>query len=151
MEIEMDDKLQRLKALAEKADTIASYEIERKRNLKRLRELFEKLQLHEKVDRFDDLFDFNAVNLAGISLQPGQLGVPFEKKYAQIIAITKVEEGGKSRSKNINLRYFGRADTLDPALRARICEFVLRWRLEKSFRGVDRYRGLLKNLETPSN
>ena len=147
----MSDKLERLKALADKAEALATYEVERKKNLKRLQTLFDRLQLAEKVARFDEIFDFKAINLSGISLTAESLGKITEGKYAQIIAITYIEEEGKRRAKNINLRYFGRVENLDPALKNDIVEFILRWRLEKSFRGVDHYRNLLKTLGNRSN
>ncbi len=139
----MSSKLDRLKALA---DEISSYEIERKKNFKRLKALFETLNLHDKVAHFDDLFDFKAINLSGISLSPETLGRVAEGKYAQIIAISYVEHDGKKRAKNISLRYFGRAEQLDEKVKNDIVEFILRWRLEKSFLGVDHYRNLLKRL-----
>ncbi|WP_353662550.1 hypothetical protein [Hydrogenimonas sp. SS33] len=147
----MSDKLDRLKALAEKAETISTYEIERKKNLKRLEGLYEKLHLQEKVETFDKLFSFNAINLSGIGLSGERLGQISEGKYAQMIAISSVEEEGRKRSKNINLRYFGRVENLEENLKRDILEFILRWRLEKSFRGVDHYRQLLKRLDAASN
>ncbi len=147
----MSDRLARLKALADEVSAISTYETERKRNLKRLRELFRNLKLEEKVPRFDDLFRFKAINLSAISLTKESLGAVAEGKYAQIIAITYIEEEGRKRAKNVNLRYFGRADALNGALKHDIVEFVLRWRLEKSFRGVDHYRELLKSLEEGSS
>ncbi len=143
----MSDKLERLKALADKAGALSSYEIERKKNLKRLKELYNSLQLFEKVPDFNDLFTFKAINLSGISLVGKTLGQIAEGKYAQIIAITYVEEEGKKRAKNINLRYFGRVENLESDRKKEIIEFILRWRLEKSFMGVDHYRRLLKSLE----
>ena len=147
----MSDRLARLKALADEVSAISTYETERKRNLKQLRELFQRLRLEEKVSDFDDLFQFKAINLSAISLTRESLGAVAEGKYAQIIAITYVEEEGRKRAKNVNLRYFGRADALEEGLKREIVEFVLRWRLEKSFRGVDHYRELLKSLEEGSS
>ena len=147
----MSDKLERLKALADKAAAIATYETERKKNLKRLEALYDKLELQNKVERFDDLFDYKAINLSGISLTEQELGKITPARYAQIIAIRYVEDRGKKRAKNVSLRYFGRVEQLDPNLKNEIVEFILRWRLEKSFRGVDHYRQLLKRLESLSN
>lgn len=143
----MSSKLDRLKALADKASAISTYEIERKKNLKRLKELFQTLQLSDKAGEFDNLFRFKAINLSAISLGTETLGKITEGKYAQIIAITYVEEEGRKRAKNINLRYFGRVENLDETVKKNIVEFILRWRLEKSFMGVDHYRELLKKLE----
>ena len=143
----MSDKLERLKALADKAGTISTYEIERKKNHKRLAELFRSLQLEEKVSDYDRLFDFKAINLSGISLGDNNLGEITPGKYAQIIAILYVEGEGRKRAKNISLKYFGRVENLDETLKNQILEFILRWRFEKSFRTVDHYRGLLKKLD----
>ena len=147
----MSSKLDRLKALADKASAISTYEIERKGNLKRLRELYDALRLSEKVERFEDLFGFKAINLSAISLGGETLGKISEGKYAQIIAIAYVEEEGKKRAKNINLRYFGRVEQLDESVKKQIVEFILRWRLEKSFMGVDHYRELLGKLDGRSD
>jgi len=147
----MSDKLERLKALADKAAAISTYETDRKKNLKRLETLYRKLELAEKVPEFASLFDFKAINLSGISLTHENLGEITPARYAQIIAITYVDDRGKKRAKNVSLRYFGRVENLDPALKEAIVEFILRWRLEKSFRGVDHYRQLLKRLESASN
>lgn len=137
----MSSKLDRLKALA---DELTSYEIERKRNLKRLKELFEALKLEEKSGGFTSIFEYKAINLSGINLTKESLGSVSEGKYAQIIGIKYIEEDGKRRAKNLNLRYFGRVESLEEKVKGMIVEFVLRWRLEKSYRGVDHYRELVK-------
>ncbi len=140
----MSSKLDRLKALA---DELTSYEVDRKKNLKRLKEIFVTLQLNDKCPEFTDIFEFKAINLSAISLTKESLGTVTEGKYAQIIGIKYIEEEGKRRAKNINLRYFGRVEQLERDLRRLIVEFVLRWRLEKSYRGVDHYRTLVKKCE----
>ncbi len=137
----MSDKLERLRALAEE---LTSYEADRKKSLKRLRELFERLELGQKCGEFYSIFDFKAINLSGINLTMESLGEITEGKYAQIIGIKYVDQEGKRRAKNINLRYFGRVEQLEKETKDLIVEFVLRWRLEKSFRGVDHYRDLVK-------
>jgi len=139
----MSNKIDRLKALANK---LTSYEIDRKKNHKRLKELFDLFELSTKVEDFNTIFEFKAVNLSGISLNNTTLGEISEGKYAQIIAITYEEEEGKKRAKNVNLKYFGRVEKLDEELKNEIIEFVLRWRLEKSFLGVDHYRKMIKEL-----
>ncbi|WP_456380433.1 hypothetical protein [Hydrogenimonas sp.] len=126
---------------------MSTYEIERRKNLKRLETLYRSLKIDEKVENFRDLFDFQAINLSAISLRKERFMETTEGKYAQIIAIAYVEERGKKRAKNLSLRYFGRVEKLDGTLKEEIVEFVLRWRLEKSFMGVDHYRELLKTLE----
>ncbi len=143
----MDNKLERLKALAKKADAIATYEIERKRNLKRLEALYAELELAQKGGPFEGIFDYSAINLTGVSLQPENLGETFARRYVQMIAIAPYEDRGRRRSRNFNLRYFGRSESLDPTLKDKIVEFILRWRLEKSFRGVDHYRKMLQKLD----
>jgi len=147
----MSDKLQRLKALADRAAAISTYETDRKKNLRRLETLYQKLELAEKVPEFASLFEFKAINLSGISLTARSLGEITKGRYAQIIAIDYIDDRGKKRAKNMSLRYFGRVERLDPGLKSDIVEFILRWRLEKGFRGVDHYRDLLKSLESPSN
>ena len=139
----MSNKIDRLKALANK---LSSYEIDRKKNQKRLKELFDILGLSTKIEDFKTIFEFKAMNLSGISLNYQSLGEISEGKYAQIIAITYEEEEGKKRAKNVNLKYFGRVEKLDEELKNEIIEFVLRWRLEKSFLGVDHYRKMIKEL-----
>ncbi len=140
MESVMSSKIDRLKELAEE---LSSYEIERKKNFKRVEELFEKLKLNDKIENFAEIFSFKAINLSGISLSFDALGKAAEGKYAQIIAISYVEYKGRKKAKNISLGYFGRADRLDDDMKSDIVEFILRWRLEKSFLGVDHYRKLL--------
>ncbi len=137
----MSDKMDRLRALA---DELTSYEVDRKKNLKRLKGLFDSLELQEKIGEFSSVFDFKAINLSGITLTKDNLGAITEGKYAQMIGIKYVDEEGKRRAKNINLRYFGRVEQLEENMKNLIVEFVLRWRLEKSYRGVDHYRELVK-------
>ena len=124
----MDAKLQKLNQLL---DNLVSYEKRRKENLEIIRRLYTKLKLDKKVGEFDELFDFNAINLLGINLQPPHLGQIQPNRYAQIIGI--------KNSKNMSLGYFGRTENLSKELRHDIVSFVLGWRLEKSFRVVDRY------------
>ncbi len=131
----MDEKLLRLESLI---DRLTSLEQLRSYNRKRLEELFASLEIGQKVERFEDIFTFKAMNLSGITLQKEQLCAVQPNRYAQIIAI---KEG-----KNINLRYFGRAESLPKKLIRDICEFVLRWRLEKSFMNVEHYRELVDGL-----
>ncbi len=141
----MSDKMDRLRALA---DELTSYEVDRKKNLKRLKGLFDSLELQEKIGEFSSVFDFKAINLSGITLTKDNLGAITEGKYAQMIGIKYVDEEGKRRAKNINLRYFGRVEHLEENMKNLIVEFVLRWRLEKSYRGVDHYRELVKKCAT---
>ena len=81
----MSSALDRLKSLTAK---ISSYELSRKENMKVLESLFNTLHIGEKVNAFHDLFEYKAINLAGISLSPETLGEIKEGKYVQIIAIS---------------------------------------------------------------
>ncbi|WP_345969707.1 hypothetical protein WCX72_10375 [Sulfurimonas sp. HSL1-6] len=136
----MSTALDRLKNLTAK---ISSYEVARKENMAALESLYHALGVDEKVPEFADLFEFKAMNLAGISLADDTLGTPHEGKYVQIIAITYDREA-KVRNKNSSLAYFGRAEKLEPTQRDAVVAFVLRWRFEKSFRTLEHYHTLLQ-------
>ncbi|BCD62243.1 hypothetical protein NitYY0826_C1119 [Nitratiruptor sp. YY08-26] len=131
--------MERIKRVEELLSSLKTTDSIRIKNKKRVCELFEELGLHEKVVDCDELFSFVAINLMGISLQKETLGEVQPKRYVQIIGIKKSEKG----TKNINLRYFGRAEFIEEILKDKIVEFVLRWRLEKSFMSVDHYKDLL--------
>ncbi|WP_345972284.1 hypothetical protein [Sulfurimonas diazotrophicus] len=136
----MSTALDRLKNLTAK---ISSYEVARKENMAALESLYHALGVDEKVPEFADLFEFKAMNLAGISLADDTLGTPHEGKYVQIIAITYDREA-KVRNKNSSLAYFGRAEKLESSQRDAVVAFVLRWRFEKSFRTLEHYHTLLQ-------
>lgn len=138
----MSKALDRLKNLTAK---ISSYEIARKENMAALETLFGELGVQEKVPDFAAIFDFKAMNLAGISLGEGSLGAPQEGKYVQIIAIT-YDPDARVRNKNSSLGYYGRAERLEAEQRERIVAFVLRWRFEKSFRTLEHYHVMLQRL-----
>jgi len=135
----MSSALDRLKNLTQK---ISSYELARKENLKLLRTLFEELEINVKVENFEDLFDFKAINLSGASLQEENLGEVKEGKYLQILAIG-YDKNATVKSKNISLGYYGRAEKVDSALKDKIVEFILRYRFEKSFMTLEHYHGML--------
>lgn len=139
----MSSALDRLKNLTAQ---ISSYELERKSNLKTLEELYQKLGIDTKVEQFDALFEFKAINLSGLSLADDDLGSIKEGKYAQIIAIIYDKEA-KVKNKNISLAYYGRAEKLSPEQKNEIISFVLGWRFEKSFRTLEHYHNLIANLK----
>ncbi len=139
----MSSALDRLKNLTAK---ITSYELSRKENVKALENLYEALNINDKVISFEDLFQFKAINLSGISLNSDDLGAIKEKKYVQIIAIT-YDKTSKVKNKNSSLGYFGRSEKLDAALKQQIIAFVLRWRFEKSFMTLEHYHGMINTLE----
>jgi phosphoglucomutase len=136
----MSSALERLKNLTNK---ISSYELARKNNVERLRELFTEIGIDEKVDDLETLFNFKAINLSGVSLQEDTLGAIQEGKYLQILAIS-YDKTATVKSKNISLAYFGRVESVDEALREKIVEFVLRFRFEKSFMTLEHYHGMLE-------
>lgn len=139
----MSSALDRLKNLTAQ---ISSYELERKRNLNELEERYKKLHVCDKVETFESIFDFKAINLAGISLSDQELGNLKEGKYAQIIAII-YDKDAKVKNKNISLAYFGRVEKLSPELKHDIIAFVLGWRFEKSFRTLAHYHNLMSTLK----
>lgn len=140
----MSSALDRLKNLTAQ---ISSYELERKSNLKTLEELYSKLGIDSKVERFEELFAYKAVNLSGLSLSDEDLGAVKEGKYAQIIAII-YDKNAKVKNKNISLGYYGRAEKLSHEQKKEIITFVLGWRFEKSFRTLEHYHNLMASLKS---
>ncbi|AFV96999.1 MULTISPECIES: hypothetical protein [unclassified Sulfuricurvum] len=140
----MSSALDRLKNLTAQ---ISSYELERKSNLKTLEELYLKLGIDAKVKRFEDLFEYKAINLSGLSLSDEDLGAVKEGKYAQIIAII-YDKNAKVKNKNSSLGYYGRAEKLSSEQKREIVSFVLGWRFEKSFRTLEHYHNLMASLKT---
>ncbi|MEN8304201.1 MAG: hypothetical protein ABFQ64_09030 [Campylobacterota bacterium] len=136
----MSSALDRLKNLTNK---ISSYEVARKENLKILESLFSEIGINEKVDVFNDLFNFKAINLSGASLLEDSLGEIKEGKYLQVLAISYDKEA-IVKSKNISLAYFGRAESVDSELKDKVVEFIIRYRFEKSFMTLEHYHGMLE-------
>ncbi len=135
----MSSALDRLKNLTNK---ISSYETARKENLRLLEELFDELEISQKVEKFSDMFLFKAVNLSGVSLQKETLGEIKEGKYLQLLAISYDKEAAQ-KSKNISLAYYGRADKVDVNFKNKVVEFVIRYRFEKSFMTLEHYHDML--------
>lgn len=140
----MSSALDRLKNLTAQ---ISSYELERKSNLKAVEELYTQLGIGSKVERFEDLFEYKAINLSGLSLSDEDLGAVKEGKYAQIIAII-YDKNAKVKNKNVSLGYYGRAEKLSPEQKREIITFVLGWRFEKSFRTLEHYHNLMASLKS---
>lgn len=140
----MSSALDRLKNLTAQ---ISSYELERKSNLKAVEELYTQLGIDSKIERFEDLFDYKAINLSGLSLSDEDLGAVKEGKYAQIIAII-YDKNAKVKNKNVSLGYYGRAEKLSPEQKREIITFVLGWRFEKSFRTLEHYHNLMASLKS---
>ncbi|CAI6164727.1 MAG: hypothetical protein SPLUMA2_SPLUMAMAG2_01206 [uncultured Sulfurimonas sp.] len=137
----MSSALDRLKNLTNK---ISSYELTRKNNMTQLRELFVTIGIDKKIDTFEDIFLFKAINLSGASLLEDNLGEIKEGKYLQILAIS-YDKNAKVKSKNTSLAYFGRVESVECDLKDRVVEFIIRYRFEKSFMTLEHYNGMLSD------
>ncbi|PTB83592.1 hypothetical protein C9926_02120 [Sulfurovum lithotrophicum] len=132
--------------LSPKSEINAEYV--RENNIVRVKQLYEKLKIFEKSPDFNQIFMYKAMNLSGIGLKEDDFGEVRDGKYIQIIAITyEPDKNGKKKAKNISLGYFGKAETLDEALKNEIIEFVLRWRYEKAFQNVEHYKDLIARVD----
>jgi len=140
----MSSALDRLKNLSNKI-SISSYEVARKENMKNLKELYKQIGIDTKVEYFEDLFAFKAINLSGASLLEESLGEIKEGKYLQILAIS-YDKNAKVKSKNISLAYYGRVENVDVKLKDKIVEFIIRYRFEKSFITLEHYYKMLEPL-----
>jgi len=122
----------------------------RRANIERIEVLYKELNIFEKSPGFENIFIYKAMNLSGIGLKEEDFGEVREGKYIQVIAITyEPDANGKKKAKNISLGYFGKGDTIDPELKRKIIEFVLRWRYEKAFQNVQHYKELIAKLDIP--
>jgi len=137
----MSSALDRLKNLTNK---ISSYELERKQNMNKLKSLYLEVGIDKKVEIFENIFDFKAINLSGASLLDDNLGEIKEGKYLQILAISYDKEA-KVKSKNSSLAYFGRVENVDVAFKDKVVEFIIRYRFEKSFMTLEHYHNMLEN------
>jgi len=135
----MSSALDRLKNITSK---ISSYEMSRKENLKILEKLYTEVEINKKVEYFQELFDFKAINLSGASLLNENLGEIKKGKYLQILAIG-YDKNAVVKSKNISLGYFGRVENVDVKLKDKIVEFIIRYRFEKSFITLEHYHEML--------
>lgn len=136
----MSSALDRLKNLTNK---ISSYERARKENLVLLQNLYNELNINQKVEEFSELFNFKAINLSGASLLSESMGEIKKGKYLQILAIG-YDKDAVVKSKNISLGYFGKAENVDEELKNKIVEFIIRFRFEKSFMTLEHYYGMLE-------
>ncbi|HHH20209.1 MAG TPA: hypothetical protein ENK86_06850 [Campylobacterales bacterium] len=119
----------------------------RSTNISSLKALYHALELNDKVKKFDELFEYKAMNLTGISLQDEDFADIRQGRYVQIICISYERNAqGKNVSKNSSLGYFGKAEKLTDLRKREILEFVLRWRYEKAFRHTEVYEALLDKL-----
>lgn len=136
----MSSPLDRLKNLTNK---ISSYELERKQNMNKLKSLYSEVGIDKKVESFEDIFDFKAINLSGASLLEEDLGTIKEGKYLQVLAISYDKEA-KVKSKNSSLAYFGRVENVDVVFKDKVVEFIIRYRFEKSFMTLQHYHHILE-------
>ncbi len=134
-----------IKRLNELTSHIYSTQLRDIENLKRLELLYEKLGLNEKIINFDDVFDFKAINLSGVSLSKNSLGEITKGKYLQIIGIL-YDKNAKVKSKNISIAYYGRIELVDEKLKNDVIKFVLSWRYEKSVRNLKSHAELLDKI-----
>jgi hypothetical protein len=119
----------------------------REKNLKKIAKLYETLELSKKHPDFSTIFNYTAMNLAGIGLKNEDFGEIREGKYVQIISIAyELNSDGKRVNKNSSLGYYGKAEKLSEKEKSEIIEFVLRWRYEKTFQHSDHYQQLLEKL-----
>lgn len=139
----MSSALDRLKNLTNK---ISSYERARKDNLVALQDLYSELHINQKVEEFNKLFNFKAINLSGASLLSENLGEIKKGKYLQILAIGYDKEA-VVKSKNISLGYFGKAESVDEELKNKIVEFIIRFRFEKSFMTLEHYHSMMDSFK----
>jgi len=137
----MSSALERLKNLTNK---ISSYELTRKNNMTRLRDLFLEIGINKKIDVFEDLFAFKAINLSGASLLEENIGEIKEGKYLQILAIS-YDKNAKVKSKNTSLAYFGRVEHVETEFKDKVIEFIIRYRFEKSFITLEHYNTILND------
>jgi len=136
----MSSALDRLKNLTNK---ISSYELERKTNMTLLKELYLDVGIDKKIENFEDIFLFKAINLSGASLTEENLGEIKEGKYLQVLAIS-YDKSAKVKSKNISLAYFGRVENVDSEFKDKVVEFIIRYRYEKSFMTLEHYHDMLR-------
>jgi hypothetical protein len=142
----MSSALDRLKNLTNK---ISSYEMARKENLRVLKDLFVEVGIDKKIENFEDIFEFKAINLSGASLLNENLGEIKEGKYLQILAISYDKEA-VVKSKNVSLAYFGRVENVDSVFKDKVVEFIIRYRFEKSFITLEHYHTMLENFRKSS-
>jgi len=136
----MSSALERLKNLTKQ---ISGYEVARKENMIALKELYEEIGIDQKVETFETLFTFKAINLSGASLLAENLGEIKKGKYLQILAISYDKEATQ-KSKNISLAYFGRVENVEESLKSSVIEFIIRYRFEKSFITLEHYHKMLE-------
>jgi hypothetical protein len=142
----MSSALDRLKNLTNK---ISGYETARKENISLLKKLYSEIGIDKKVENFEDIFEFKAINLSGASLLSENLGEIKEGKYLQILAIS-YDKNAVVKSQNRSLAYFGRVENVDTVLKDKVIEFIIRYRFEKSFMTLEHYNGMLESLRKKS-
>ena len=143
----MSSALDRLKNLTNK---ISSYELERKTNMSALQGLYKEIGIDKKIEHFEDIFAFKAINLSGASLLEESLGEIKEGKYLQVLAIS-YDKTAKVKSKNISLAYYGRVESVENEFKDKVVEFIIRYRFEKSFMNLEHYHDILGTFSKGKN
>ena len=119
----------------------------RQENLEKIAKIYEKLELSKNHPDFSTIFNYTAMNLAGIGLKEENFGEIYKGKYVQLISIAyELNSSGKRVTKNSSLGYYGKAEKITEKTKNSIIEFVLRWRYEKSFQHSNYYETLLQKL-----
>lgn len=144
----MSSALDRLKALTSK---ITSFEGSRKENREKIRELYTRLKIDVKIPNFEDLFEYKAMNVTGLSLQSDNLGAIKDNRYVQIICISYDKEAKGQKSKNSSLGYFGRSDLIEEGLKKDVVKFILCWRFEKSFMTLEHYHDMISMVDNEAS
>jgi len=142
----MSSALDRLKNLTSR---ISGYETARKENISFLKKLFIETGIDKKVENFEDIFEFKAINLSGASLLSESLGEIKKGKYLQVLAIS-YDKDAVVKSQNRSLAYFGRVENVDTVLKDKVVEFIIRYRFEKSFMTLEHYHTMLETFRTNS-
>jgi hypothetical protein len=142
----MNSALDRLKSLTNK---ISSYEVCRKENLNILKNLYIEIGINKKIQNFEKLFDFKAINLSGASLLSDNIGEIKDGKYLQILAIS-YDKDANVKSKNISLAYYGRVENVDNEFKDKVVEFIIRYRFEKSFMTLEHYYDIIEGFRKGS-
>jgi hypothetical protein len=143
----MNSLLDQIESKLKNKPTLLSDNNLREENLERIFLLYKSLELSDKHNDFDSIFEYKAMNIAGIGLKAEDFAKIREGKYVQIIAIRyEANTSGKLVAKNISLGYYGKAEKLTIDKKNDIVEFVLRWRYEKTFQHSEHYQQLLSKL-----
>ncbi len=132
----------------------------RTENLARLSAIMSELSKGGKRNRFNEVDDLVSVSVKGLSLNEDNnksmgtkhISITGTKMFDEEVEKVNTNKdntqnnGDKKKvlrkAKTIQIAYLGAADSLNPATKEMILEFVYRWKLEHAFKNVN------KNIET---